>query len=160
LVVSLRASFVDISDQGARVGAQRRDQGGLVALMRRRAMQNVDQDGLAATLRRLVRPNDSRSGRGSTAGIECNTIEYVRRPFDLDALDDIDPFEIDRQAAHLFKHDPHGTDSIYEIWNSDPLFYPAKPPAHWLMVADPAKCRPIGCYVAAKHLADRYRVDR
>jgi len=47
--------------------------------------------------------------------------------FDLDQLDDTDPFEIDRQAAHLFKHDPYG---IYEIWNSDPLCYPAKPPAH------------------------------
>ena len=97
--------------------------------------------------------------------------------FDLDQLDDTDPFEIDRQAAHLFKHDPFGIDTIYEIWNSDPLFYPAIPPAHWLMLAniagqvvmvplapsdhgDPAKCRPIGCYVAAKHLADRYKEDR
>ena len=24
----------------------------------------------------------------------------------------------------------------------------------------PMRCRPIGCYVAAKHLADRYREDR
>jgi hypothetical protein len=54
----------------------------------------------------------------------------------LSRLDDTDPFEIDRQAAHLFKHDPYGIDDIYEIWNSDPLFYPAKPPAHWLMVAE------------------------
>ena len=97
--------------------------------------------------------------------------------FDLDRLDDTDPFEIDRQAAHLFKHDPYGIDDIYEIWNSDPLFYPAKPPAHWLMVAeivgevlmvplapsdhdDPTRCRPIGCYLAAKHLSDRYKEDR
>jgi hypothetical protein len=46
------------------------------------------------------------------------------------------------------------------------MFYPAKPPAHWLMVAEidadvlvvplapardsnPARCRPIGCYQAA-----------
>lgn len=42
----------------------------------------------------------------------------------LDWLDDTDPFEIDRQAAHLFKHDPYGIDDIYEIWNSDPLFFP------------------------------------
>lgn len=56
--------------------------------------------------------------------------------FDLDRLDDTDPFEIDRQAAHLFNHDPYGIDDIYEIWNSDPLFYPAKPTAHWLMVAE------------------------
>jgi hypothetical protein len=97
--------------------------------------------------------------------------------FDLDQLDDTDPFEIGRQEAHLFKHDPFGIDDIYEIWNSDPLFYPATPPAHWLMLADiadqvvmvplapsddgdPAKCHPIGCYVAAKHLADRYKEDR
>jgi hypothetical protein len=97
--------------------------------------------------------------------------------FDLDQLDDIDPFEIDDQAAHLFKHAPLGTDDVYEIWQSDPLFYPALPPAHWLMVAevagrvlvvplappdsgDSTKCRPIGCYEAAIHLADQYRRDR
>ncbi len=97
--------------------------------------------------------------------------------FDLDGLDDNDPFEIDRQLAHLFKHDTLGVDDIYEIWDASPLFYPAIPPAHWLMVAemsgqilmvplapsdsgDPTKCRPIGCYVAAKHLADRYKEDR
>ena len=55
--------------------------------------------------------------------------------------------------------------------------YPAKPPAHWLMVAavagqvlmvplapsdhnDSTRCRPIGCHVAAKHLADRYKEGR
>lgn len=60
---------------------------------------------------------------------------------------------------------------------SDPLFYPAKPPAHWLMVAevsgqvlmvplaasghdDPTKCRPIGCYLASAYFAQRYREDR
>jgi len=96
---------------------------------------------------------------------------------DPELLDEGDPFEIDDQAAHLFKHAPLGVDDIYDVWASDPLFYPAIPPAHWLMVAevagqvlvvplapadsgDPARCRPIGCYVAAKHLADRYREDR
>ena len=96
---------------------------------------------------------------------------------DLDLLDDDDPFEIDSQAAHLFKHAPLGVDDVLEVWGADPLFYPAKPPAHWLMVAqvgpevlvvplappdteDVTKCRPIGCYVAAKHLADRYLEDR
>ena len=66
---------------------------------------------------------------------------------------------------------------VEEAWASDPLFYPATPPAHWLMVAevsgrvlcvplapsrtgDRARCRPIGCYVAAEHLARRYRRDR
>lgn len=54
-----------------------------------------------------------------------------------------------------------------------PAVYAAKPPAHWLMVAeiegrvlvvplappdsgDTRRCRPIGCYVAAAHLAVRY----
>lgn len=55
--------------------------------------------------------------------------------FDLDLLDDVDPFEVDGQAAHLFKHDGLGIEDVYEVWQSDPLFYPAKPPAHWLMVA-------------------------
>lgn len=97
--------------------------------------------------------------------------------FDFDLLDDEDPFEIDEQAAHLFKHVGLGLDDIHDVWRSEPLFYPAKPPAHWLMVSevggwvlvvplappgsgDPTKCRPIGCYAAAGHLATRYREDR
>lgn len=97
--------------------------------------------------------------------------------FDVDALDDNWPFEIDQQASHLFKHPGLGLSDIADIWDSDPLFHPAKPPAHWLMVAEVAGrvltvplapsssgdtryCRPIGCYVAAEHLACRYREDR
>ena len=98
--------------------------------------------------------------------------------FDLDLLSSNDPFEIDTQAAHLFKHPNRGIDDICEPWASEPLFYPAKPPAHWLMVAevaggtvlmvplapsregDPTRCRPIGCYRASKNPADRYRRDR
>lgn len=97
--------------------------------------------------------------------------------FDLDALDEEDPFEIDSQAAHLFKHPHLGIDDIDDVWASDPLFYPAKPPAHWLMCAevggrvlvvplaparsgDPSQCRPIGCYLAADTLAAQYRRDR
>ncbi len=77
----------------------------------------------------------------------------------------------------FFKHAALGIDDVYDVWRSDPLFYPAKPPAHWLMVAeiagrvlvvplapadsqDPRRCRPIGCYDAAAHLAERYREDR
>lgn len=95
----------------------------------------------------------------------------------LELLDDDDPFEINEQAAHLFKHPYLGLADVQEVWANDPLFYPAKPPAHWLMVAeiagtvllvplappqsgDPRKCRPIGCYPAAAHLARRYREDR
>lgn len=43
--------------------------------------------------------------------------------FDLDQLDDNDPFEIDGQAAHLFKHAGLGIDDIQDVWQSDPLFY-------------------------------------
>jgi hypothetical protein len=101
----------------------------------------------------------------------------VGERLDLDQLNDYDPFEIDTQAAHLFKHPHLGADDIADVWATDPLFYPAKPPAHWLMCAevmgtvlvvpiaparsgDPRRCRPIGCYPASKNLADRYRRDR
>lgn len=97
--------------------------------------------------------------------------------FDLELLDDTDPFEIDTQAAHLFKHPRRSIEDIRDVWASDPLFYPATPPAHWLMVAevggtvlmvplaparggDPTRCRPIGCYQASYQLADQYRRDR
>ena len=97
--------------------------------------------------------------------------------FDLDLLDDDWPFDIDHQISHLFKHPHLGVDDIRDIWASEPLFYLAKPPAHWLMVAevggqvlmvplapsatgDPSRCRPIGCYLAADHLARRFREDR
>lgn len=95
---------------------------------------------------------------------------------DLDLLDEDDPFEIDDQVAHLFKHPHLGIDDIDDVWSSSPLFYPAKPPAHWLMCAevagrvlmvplaparsgDPHRCRPIGCYEASRALAVQYRKD-
>jgi hypothetical protein len=101
----------------------------------------------------------------------------VAELFDLDRLNEDDPFEIDAQAAHLFKHPCLGIEDLREVWASDPMFYPAKPPAHWLMVAEvdgnvlmvplapardgnPTRCRPIGCYEASKQLADQYRRDR
>lgn len=98
-------------------------------------------------------------------------------PFDLDTLDEDDPFEVDRQAAHLFKHPQLGLDDVVDAWSGNPLFYPARPPAHWLMLAevggrvlvvplaparsgDPSKCRPIGCYEASSGVAATYRRDR
>lgn len=97
--------------------------------------------------------------------------------FDVDLLDPDQPFEIDGQAAHLFKHPYLGLDDVLDVWNADPLFYPARPPAHWLMIAEvhgqvlvvplapartgnPQHCRPIGCYIASVQLADHYREDR
>jgi len=64
-----------------------------------------------------------------------------------------------------------------ESMGERPRFYPAKPPAHWLMCAevsgrvlvvplapprsgDPRRCRPIGCYEATHELATQYRRDR
>lgn len=96
--------------------------------------------------------------------------------FDPDLLGE-DPFEIDAQAAHLFKHPHLGLEDVYDVWASDPIFYPAKPPAHWLMLAevggrvlvvpiappdsgDPTRCRPIGCYEASPGVAAIYRRDR
>ena len=97
--------------------------------------------------------------------------------FDLELLDDTDPFEVDSQSAHLFKHPHLGLADVRDVWVNTPVFYPAKPPAHWLMVAevhgcvlvvplapsrggDPRRCRPIGCHAAAEHLARRYSEDR
>lgn len=118
---------------------------------------------------------------GWRAACSCIRLYYNHRVadelFDLELLDDEDPFEIDAQAAHLFKHPRLGIEDIREVWASDPMFYPAKPPAHWLMVAEvdgtvlmvplapardgnPNRCRPIGCYEASKRLADQYRRDR
>jgi hypothetical protein len=46
--------------------------------------------------------------------------------FDPGLLDEEDPFEIDTQAAHLFKHPHLGIDDIDDTWASDPLFYPGQ----------------------------------
>lgn len=37
-----------------------------------------------------------------------------------------------------FKHPMLGLDDAREAWSSDPRFFPAIPPAHWLMVAEVA----------------------
>lgn len=96
--------------------------------------------------------------------------------FDPDLLDDEDPFEVDHQRAHLFKHARLGLADVHEAWEGDPLFYEAQPPAHWLLVSEvggrvlavplapsrsgnPRKCRPIGCYEVTGPLAEDYRRD-
>lgn len=101
----------------------------------------------------------------------------MESPFDLDLLDDDDSFEITDQLPHLFKHGALGLPDIVDVWQSDPPFCPATPPAHWLMVAevngavlvvplapsdsgDATRCRPIGCYEAASHLITLYMEDR
>lgn len=118
-----------------------------------------------------------RRAQGAVRSRLYYAVEVSEKRFDPDLLDEEDPFEIDAQAAHLFKHPHLGIDDVDDVWASDPLFYPAKPPAHWLMCAevagrvlmvplapardgDPRRCRPIGCYEASAGLAAQYRRDR
>lgn len=44
----------------------------------------------------------------------------MSEPVDLEGLDDIEPFEVDEQIAHLFKHPPLGIDDVMDAWSSDP----------------------------------------
>lgn len=95
---------------------------------------------------------------------------------DPDLLDAEEPFEVDDATRRQFNLPHLGIDRVLDIWASGPLFYPAKPPAHWLMCAEVGgrvlivpiarsregnfrRCRPIGCYEASKSLAAQYRRD-
>jgi hypothetical protein len=95
-------------------------------------------------------------------------------------LDPDDPFEIDTQIVHLFKHHGLSPDDIYDVWYGEPLFYPAAPGGHadWLMVGEVpggtvlvvplapsrdgnySKARPVGVYKAPGWLDTQYRKDR
>ncbi len=72
--------------------------------------------------------------------VPCWTYSFVLHSaevadlFDIDALDEDDPFEI----------------------GSDVLVVPLAP----LGSGEAKQCQPVGCYMAATHLADRYREDR
>lgn len=102
-----------------------------------------------------------------------------RKRFDIELLDDKDPFEFDDdwQRFHLAKHGGLDASDVREVWASDPLFYPAHPEgrADWLMVAQvpegvmvvplapgsaPDKARPCGLYPAPQALERRYLRDR
>lgn len=50
----------------------------------------------------------------------------ARTRFDVEALDPEDPFEIDRQLTHLYKHEGMDVSDIYEVWTDNPLFYPGR----------------------------------
>jgi hypothetical protein len=100
-------------------------------------------------------------------------------PFDIDALDDEDPFEVDQgNAPHLAKHAGCDPELLYSMWAEDPQFHEAKyRPAHWYMVArvagtvycatlmpsqysGPDKCRPIGLMEAPPSMVDDWRNKR
>ena len=100
---------------------------------------------------------------------------------DYELLDDEDPFELDPgNRPHLFSHETFSEDDLFDVWSSDPLFFPAmdQGPADWLMVAevpggevllvplpkpksaDSTKARPIGIYRAGRELRRRYLEER
>ena len=100
----------------------------------------------------------------------------TRGLFDIEALDEVDPFEIDDQLIHLYKHKGMDICDIYEVWTDNPLFYPGSEtgPADWLMVgqvpgdillvplmpgSSPNKAKPIGVYQAGRALDLQYRKD-
>jgi hypothetical protein len=107
-------------------------------------------------------------------------VDQDRDRFDIEFLDDDDPFEFedDWQRFHLVKHAMLDSDDVREVWASDPLFYPAHPDgkADWLMVAEvaggevlvvplargstPQKASPCGLYPAPPWLERRYLRDR
>jgi hypothetical protein len=75
---------------------------------------------------------------------------------DPDALGD-SPFEVDDgNYAHLFKHEHYGYDDLVELYESDPIYIPAKPggPAEWLMVAEIAGEPPLVVPLAEPHSGD------
>ena len=99
----------------------------------------------------------------------------MRSLVDLDLLDPDEPFEIDTQAPHLYKHGYEPSDAL-DAWSDSPLFYEAKPPADWLMVGripgdvivvplmrpksgDPSEARPIGIYPASEATRVAYLRD-
>jgi hypothetical protein len=104
------------------------------------------------------------------------TLNPSQSRFDYELLDSEDPFEVDRQIAHLFKHASLGLEDAYEVWDDNPRFYPAQyAPAHWLLTGEvpgnqvltvplcpgkvSSKCRPIGVYPAPMRLDRQYRQD-
>lgn len=99
-----------------------------------------------------------------------------RHRFDIEALDEVDPFEVDSQLIHLYKHQGMDLCDVYEVWTDNPLFYPANEQgaADCLMVgqvpgdilliplapaATSTKARPIGVYQAKGQLDRQYRED-
>ncbi len=105
------------------------------------------------------------SGRGEGDDLEA-----------YDLLDEDDPFEVDDQNVHLFKHAVFGYEDALDVFRSDPIYFPDESdgPADWLMVAQvpggdvllvplaaanysgTTKMRPIGVYEAPRWLRDRY----
>jgi hypothetical protein len=101
-----------------------------------------------------------------------------RERFDYEDLDDLDPFEMDEQRIHLFKHEGMDAIDIFEVWADDPRFYEGSEegPADWLMAGEvtgdtllvplarghePNKARPIGVYQLRRgaRLDRQYRRD-
>ena len=57
--------------------------------------------------------------------------------FDYTGLNPEDPFEIDDQIAHLYKHENLGIEDALEVLDDNPRYYPAVyKPAHWLLTGE------------------------
>jgi hypothetical protein len=99
-----------------------------------------------------------------------------RKRFEVADLDETDPFEVDDQLIHLYKHEGMDLCDVYEVWTDNPLFYPGREdgPADWLMVGQvpgdtllvplaPGSrlnlARPIGVYQVSRQLDRQYRED-
>ena len=102
--------------------------------------------------------------------------KVARTRFDVEALDETDPFEVDDQLIHLYKHQGMDLCDVYEVWMDNPLFYPGREDksADWLMVGQVPgdillvplaagrtvnKARPIGVYPCRGQLDRQYRED-
>ena len=132
--VDLDAGEITIHDSRVVVGGHTQDKAGGKT---RNADKTISIDRTTLVVNdRLMRMPRKVPGHQEFVSV-CITMTHVGDDrFDLDLLDDEDPFEIDAQAAHLFKHPRLGIEDIRDVWAANPMFYPAKPPAHWLMVAE------------------------
>lgn len=63
--------------------------------------------------------------------------------FDFELLDAEDPFEVDRQIAHLFKHAALGLEDAYEVWTTARAS--TQPCMHRRIGCLPARCLATRC---------------
>lgn len=96
-------------------------------------------------------------------------------PFDVQALDPEDPFELDDvNSPHLAKHAGCDPELLYSLWAGERRYFrAAHGPADWFLVAEvgglvynavlmpseysgSTKCRPIGLMEAPDWLAEMY----
>jgi hypothetical protein len=93
----------------------------------------------------------------------CYHGQVTRTRFDVEALDETDPFEVDDQLIHLYKHQGMDLCDVYEVWTDDPLFYPGREDraADWLMVGQvPGDILLVPLTVSARANREQSQADR